>query len=88
MTDRQTLDKKLLEIGDGDGLTRLYMEVFNTDSGKLVLQDLKNRAYFYTELYSGDIHQSLINEGMRLMVVSIETRLLPIEPKTADTETP
>jgi hypothetical protein len=86
MAERQALDRKLLEIGDGEGLTRIYNEVFNTDSGKLVLQDLKNRAYFYTELYSGDIHQSLINEGMRLMVVSIETRLLPMEQKEKENE--
>ena len=86
--ERIALNKTLAKIGDEENLTALYMRVFNTDDGKLVLQDLKNRAFFYLPTYQGDDRQGLINEGMRLAVVNIESRLLPLEVKpSADTET-
>ena len=86
--ERNALQKKLIEIGDGDNLSRLYMRVFNTDDGRLVLQDLKNRCYFYAQAYEGDEIKGHENEGKRLAVVSIESRLLPLEPKpSADTDT-
>ena len=76
--ERIALNKTLEKIGDEENLTALYMRVFNTDDGKLVLQDLKKRAFYYVPTYQGDEGQSKINEGMRLMVVNIESRLLPI----------
>ena len=82
MTDRTTLNSQLIRIGDGEGLAALYRRVFNTPEGELVLQDLKNRAFFYlptvgASFIDGEIY---FNEGKRSVVLSIESRLLHAEP--------
>jgi hypothetical protein len=82
MSDKVALNRKLLEIGDGEGLAALYRRVFNTPEGELVLQDLKNRAFYYlptvgASFIDGEIY---FNEGKRSVILSIESRLLPAEP--------
>ena len=62
------LDVKLSEYND-DRLNRLYLQVFNTDDGHLVLKDLANRCF-------ADIPTSNDREvGMRCAYLSIMTRL-------------
>ena len=82
MSDSITLNRKLLEIGDGEGLASLYRRVFNTPEGELILQDLKNRSFFYLPTFGNSNREGEIyfNEGVRSVVLSIESRLLPAEP--------
>ena len=60
--------------GDKDSprLDQLYKEVFSTDSGKLILQDLANRCCIHKVFIEGD-HK--FTEGMRSVVVTIQSRI-------------
>ena len=74
--------KKLSEF-DNEALDRLYMRVFSTDDGRLVLEDLKQRCHYYIPTVSlqGDVdpYRAVYNEGMRSFLLMIETRLKPRE---------
>lgn len=74
---------KELEKMDAEALSRLYMRVFNSDDGMLILEDLKNRCYAKISTISIDSHnidplRVAFNEGMRSVLLMIETRLQPI----------
>ena len=60
---------QLLEM-DESAIQRLYLRVFDNHDGKLVLEDLRNRCYFYVST-AGDP----LKEGMRCTVLHIETQL-------------
>ena len=75
-----------------DKLQRLYMEVFNTASGQLVLEDLRNRCYAKVPLITDPIEPTTDairiaeKDGRRAVVLHIESMLLPLEIKpSADT---
>ncbi len=69
------LTKKLQEMttADSEALIKLYGRVFNCDDGQLVLQDLKNRCFYNAPA------NDQIEEGMRRVVLHINTMLIPIE---------
>jgi hypothetical protein len=62
------------------------MRVFNTDDGKLVLQDLRQRCFSYLPSFNPNAHIMAFNEGMRAVVLNIESRLLPRELQTKKEE--
>ena len=62
------LDHKLLQYNDAQ-LNQLYLRVFNTDDGLLVLRDLCNRCY--VDVPTTDDK----TEGMRCAYLSIITRM-------------
>ena len=63
----QFLVKKLKELISN------YKTTFNTDTGKMVLEDLKKRSHFYNTTHvKGDSHESAFYEGQRSLVVFIE----------------
>lgn len=62
-------------------LQAVYHRVFNTDSGALLLEDLKNRFFFTAPTYSVQGPEvSNRNEGMRMAILHILTMLQPITP--------
>lgn len=76
------LSRKLANLTEED-LSRIYMEVFNTDNGQLVLQDLKNRCFFdistSPDNFPIDALTTIKNEGKRSVLLHILTQLKPIE---------
>lgn len=59
-----------------DKITRAYKDVFNTESGTLVLHDLMERCFFFNPTYqSGDSHQMAFNEGARSTLLLILEKL-------------
>ena len=53
-----------------------YKTTFNTDTGKMVLEDLKKRSHFYNPTHViGDSHESAFYAGQRSLVVFIESLL-------------
>ena len=62
-----------------DDLNKLYLRVFNSEDGELILMDLANRCYIFETS-----EDSPLNEGMRAVWLSIQSRLLgavSIKPK-------
>ena len=63
-----------------------YKDVFSSPSGKLVLQDLKNRCYVkaptYTAPNSVNPDEVLVREGMRSVYLHIQT-LIEYEAPTS-----
>ena len=48
-----------------------YKEVFTTEAGQEVLDDLMKSNYFFTSTQTGDSHESAFNEGRRQLVLAI-----------------
>lgn len=54
---------------DEDAINQLYLRVFQTSDGELILQDMANRCHVY------DHTTSEFEEGMRALYISIISRL-------------
>ena len=53
-----------------------YKQVFNSEEGKIVLEDLKKRCNFYTTSHiKGDSHESAFLEGTRSVILFINNML-------------
>ena len=52
-----------------DDLNQLYLRVFSSKDGELVMQDLANRAFVY------EVADTELEEGMRALWLSIQSRL-------------
>lgn len=61
-------------------ISSLYQQVFNSDAGKLVLEDLRHRGYCFVPTTSDR------DEGKREMILHIETMINPA-PKPIETPT-
>ena len=70
----QNKEKKISE----EQIQKAYQNVFGTDTGKLVYNDLCYRCFKYTTT-AGLTHrdQILINEGRRQVLLHIESKLKP-----------
>jgi hypothetical protein len=65
-------------------LKKAYMNVFNTDTGKLVLDDLAYRCFKYTTTVEGSAEQTMVNEGRRQTLLHIESMLEQIVPQNKE----
>jgi len=79
-----------LESLTEDELSQVYMRVFNTDDGLLVLEDLKNRCFAeistIPESNSIDPFTTVRNEGRRSVLLHILTQLKPQETSAKQEE--
>lgn len=55
-------------------IQQLYRDLFNTEKGKIVLEDLKLRGYSYKPSYEEGVSTEF-NEGKRSMVLHIQTMI-------------
>lgn len=62
-------------------VANLYKKVFGTEEGKLVLQDLNNRCFVDISTNTGNQIDNNINEGMRCVVLHINTQIIYKEPE-------
>jgi len=67
----------VLEQLDAEQIHLIYKAVFEeSDNGRLVLQDLKNRGYCYSTTQVGDNpYETACNEGSRRILLHIQTML-------------
>lgn len=85
MMTKQELDKNLdrLYLNDPtlEQIKMLYMRVFNTPDGQLVLRDLSRRSYTDAPVFdeSFDSHRAAFKDGARSNVLHINTMIEPIE---------
>lgn len=56
-------------------LSKAYKDIFGGESGKLVLEDIKDRAFMNTSTWAGNADATLINEGTRLLALHIKTMI-------------
>ncbi len=63
-----------------------YLQLFNTDQGRRVLEDIKRSCCVYTSTYvKGDRESTFINEGARRVVLAIENMMnMPVEQLAKD----
>lgn len=75
------LQRKLTEL-EAHQIAEIYCQVFNTDAGRLILEDLRNRCFVYDSSFKyGYAEQDVcFHEGMRSVMLHIETQLLPHQP--------
>ena len=65
-------------------LNLAYKQTFESDNGKIVLEDLKKRCSFYNTTHiKGDSHESAFLEGTRSVILFINNMLnkKPMEDK-------
>ncbi len=68
-------------------LKQLYFQVFGSEAGTLVLEDLKARCFYYTSTYpTVDTTRDavLINEGMRVVLLHIINCIEPQSTPAAE----
>jgi len=76
------LDAKLGRM-KSEHLAQLYLRVFNTDDGLLVLRDMENRSFIQTTTVTNQIEDSpIFNEGIRAFYLSIVSRMKEAVTKT------
>lgn len=63
---------KLMELSE-EKLAQIYKNVFSTPEGQLLLEDLKQRSFFYSPIPLGEPGQRA--EGARSVVLHIETQI-------------
>jgi len=57
-------------------LTIAYKQIFNSDNGKKVLEDLEKRCSYHTTTHiKGDSHESAYLEGARSVVLFVKNML-------------
>lgn len=78
------LSKKLAGFDEAE-LSALYKTVFSTPEGQLVLEDLRNRCSVKTTSFSENPYRTHLNEGMRTVILNIETRI-NFEPNLQEIE--
>ncbi len=74
-----------LSTFDEEELSAIYKAVFSTVEGQLVLEDLRNRCSIKTTTFSENPYRTYLNEGMRTVLLNIETRI-NFEPNLEDQE--
>lgn len=84
MNQLETIQRRLGNM-TAEELSRVYMNLFLTDEGQLVLEDLRNRAYSKVSTVQNvfgpvDLGRTAFNEGQRALLLHIETQLTP-EPQ-------
>ena len=62
-------------LGIDKQLWKEFLQTFNTTSGQNVLKYLQNSFYFTKSTYEGNKDETLVNEGSRRVLLTIETIL-------------
>jgi len=81
--------QKSLERLNEEQVKQLYMSLFNSENGKLVLEDLKNRCGIKTAYpIDGPMDPFRLAhfDGMRAVYLTIETMLKPMEKPATESE--
>jgi len=56
-------------------LKEAYRQCFGTSAGDIVLKDLQNRCFKRESTYNGMVNDSLVNEGKRQVLLTIESMM-------------
>ncbi len=65
-----------MDKNDLKQLTIAYKQIFNSDNGKKVLEDLEKRCSYHTTTHiKGDSHESAFLEGTRSVVLFVKNML-------------
>ena len=76
-----------LEEYTPEQIDQLYLRVFNTDDGELILKDLANRCFVNSSTLQGVTEINSRNEGRREVYMSIVSRMRnTISKKREDTD--
>lgn len=81
--------QKTLERLDEEKVKQLYVSVFTSENGKLVLEDLKNRCGIkVAEPINGamDPYRVIWHDGMRAVYHTIESMLKPTQKPVTEQE--
>lgn len=70
-----TYEEKKLSLLNEEETANLYKNLFSTDTGKLVLEDLKNHCFVKTSTADENPYVTYWHEGMRNVVLHIETKI-------------
>ena len=68
------LTEKLMELEE-EQVANLYKVVFDSEDARLVLEDLRNRCFIKTSTAHELPHVTYNNEGMRTVVLHIESQI-------------
>lgn len=52
-----------------------YVQTFGTEAGQKVLKDLQTRCFKYQTTFTGEPNETLINEGARRILLTIESMM-------------
>jgi len=62
-----------------DDLRNAYKHLFDTEDGKIVLEDLQKRFHIYGTVFATDPNETAYCEGQRTVVLFIQKMLLDLK---------
>ncbi len=62
-------------LGIDKQLWKDFLQTHNTETGQKALEYLKKKFFFYSSTYEGNKDETLVNEGSRRVLLTIETIL-------------
>ena len=74
--------KRIAELNE-EQLSNIYKNCFNTEAGRMVLEDMKMRMFFYTTSFDVDPNQHSFNAGQLAALKYILTQLTEVEDDSA-----
>jgi len=75
--DSKLTKEEKAQIDELKKLHMLYLQVFDSDNGRKVLEDLEKRCYVRgTTFVPGEPYQTFFNEGARSCVLHIKTMMV------------
>lgn len=72
-----------MDIKDQVKRVEAFKQVFNSENGKLILEDLSRFCYAKGSTYSGNPHDMVFNEGKRNVYLYVNS-IINIDPKTLE----
>jgi hypothetical protein len=92
----KAIQEKLTRISDEE-LDACFRSVFNSPDGQLVLEDLKNRGFYFISTIPVDVQGNtvipidpsavIMHEGMKKLLLYIDTRLMPKQDVEVQSDT-
>ncbi|MGB1538390.1 MAG: hypothetical protein ACPHAN_11820 [Pseudomonadales bacterium] len=67
---------------DREGLRLAYRELFKTDNGVRILEDLKARCHYHVPSFDSDPYRTAYNEGQRTIILFIEQMMRDLPQQT------
>jgi hypothetical protein len=75
--------KRIAELNESGKMADIYKNCFNTEAGRMVLEDMKMRMFFYTTSFDVDSNQHAFNAGQLAALKYILSQLEDVETDSA-----
>ena len=80
------LRNKVIELNESGKMSDIFKNCFNTEAGRMVLEDMKTRMFFHTTSFDVDPYQHAFNAGQLAALKYILSQLMEVESDSVNPE--